>query len=273
MGVDMEIVLGYGYLVSCDEFEALLEEIQETLRKRFRQEQKLVQTKFKSKKRKQHGEEERPFIKRSKTDTKKSSQQDEKEDKHLELVIPTTHYPGPKWYGLADHDNVMNDLHECWKLGFMEQDGYGNKDGDASVFIYWQEGQEKAETIMHYRKVGLTPFSFLRDQIYTDSDDIIGGARKYFAVAVDSDYSGFQDLESKKAAETKTKIDRWFESGGLDDKSECKGEDVDVGGADRDYDGKEPKETGPCLLYQELGQVLKTKYAKKFRKWLVSRYG
>lgn len=270
MGVDMKIVLGYGYLIPCVEFEKILEEIKSKLLKRFRQEQKLVQTKFKTKGKRGRDTsepEERPVVKRLKEEEEKKGEEKESKQGKLELVIPPPFYPGPKWFGLADDDNVLNDLRECWKIGCMDQDGYGNKDGDACVFIYSQHSKDSKETIMQ-RKVGFTPLPFLVHQIYEGADDIVGGARKYFAVA--TDYDG-DYKEDKIGIECKTMIDHWFESGGLDDK-ESKGEDFEIGGADREYERGEPKEEGPCLFYQEMGQVLKMKYEKRFRKWLASAY-
>lgn len=58
------------------------------------------------------------------------------------------------------------------------QDSYGNAAGDAHALIALKDN---VELIMDL-KVGMTPFSFLRDQHYPSTEIVRAGARRYFAV-------------------------------------------------------------------------------------------
>ncbi len=135
---------------------------------------------------------------------------------------------------LNTSSSSMCDILENLPAGVMydAQDNYGNLDGEACIFI----GLESSEELLFDRKVGYTPLAFLIHQVYTDSEFIKGGAKKYFSFALASIYHG--DLEDETE---KKEIDEKLENS----KNE---------------------------VVRKIGEILRRKEEQCFAKWLYSYY-
>jgi hypothetical protein len=124
-------------------------------------------------------------------------------------------------------------IEELWEINELQvasQNSYGNQDKDAYILIC---DKNSIKELMD-RKVGMTPFSFLRNQRYNENDEEIkGGAEKYFAVSL-------KYLPYEKE-ETKEKIDKIL----------TEHEDEEV---------------------KKLGDWLKERSEQTFSKWLFSYY-
>lgn len=133
------------------------------------------------------------------------------------------------------------------------QDGYGDINGDSSIFI------GKTDEVLFSCKVGYTPLTFLQNQMYGSNDkDIRGGAQKYFAVALNFNYAygehvnGYEEIRNK------------ILNGINEIKEKISNDIIDY------YDDSVPKEKVVEMLLQ-LRQMLLSKDGE-FNQWLYSYY-
>jgi len=247
MGVDLKIVQAYGYLIPCGMFERMTKDIQQKLIAR--KQQSVTDQTRKGRSR------DRSLVRKPVSDRSRSPVGKPVSDRNRSPIRTQDEQP-PRltdndrvWYGVDDGDDIYTALSdEAGSVGFLDQDGYGDPNKTARVFLYWADGPDFSP-IMN-RKLSekeLAPKSYPESKDKSESDEIretrdvriIGGARDFFSVAVDGD---FHEVRDKNPHPHRDDLHRHLES-----------EDT--------------------VFYQEISRALRDdKYKTYYHKWLVSGY-